>query len=199
MWFWGFSLDNLSLLATDARHGFVVDDAIVVLENIVRKVEGGLEPLEGAIQGANEIFFTVIRFSDPLVAVFIPLLSWAASSAVSSRIRRDADDRDYGLGGHFVTLTPLMARSVLTRGEHKEMGAVARRSTRRSNACATHTSGRSTVPLARRGLVLILTGVSVGATILGFVLIPKGFFPLEIRSHVGDHASGAGHFVFRHA
>jgi len=96
MWLLGFSLDNLSLLALTLATGFVVDDAIVVLENIVRKVEGGLEPLEGAIQGANEIFFTVISISTSLVAVVYSVALHGRHRRPSlPRIRRDADDRDY--------------------------------------------------------------------------------------------------------
>ena len=74
MWFCGFSLDNLSLMALTIGTGFVVDDAIVMIENIVRHIEEGEAPLEAALHGAREIGFTVISLTMSLIAVFIPLL-----------------------------------------------------------------------------------------------------------------------------
>src|SRR5262249_13664797 len=74
MWFCGFSLDNLSLMALTIGTGFVVDDAIVMIENIVRHMERGASPLEAALRGASEIGFTVISLTLSLIAVFIPLL-----------------------------------------------------------------------------------------------------------------------------
>ena len=74
MWFLGYSLDNLSLMALTISTGFVIDDAIVVLENITRHLEEGRTPLEAALIGSREIGFTVLSMSLSLVAVFIPLL-----------------------------------------------------------------------------------------------------------------------------
>ncbi len=74
MWFCGFSLDNLSLMALTIGTGFVVDDAIVMIENIVRHIENGESPLDAALRGAREIGFTVISLTMSLIAVFIPLL-----------------------------------------------------------------------------------------------------------------------------
>ena len=74
MWFCGFSLDNLSLMALTIGTGFVVDDAIVMIENIVRHLEKGAHPLQAALNGAREIGFTVISLTMSLIAVFIPLL-----------------------------------------------------------------------------------------------------------------------------
>src|ERR1041384_576158 len=74
MWFCGFSLDNLSLMALTIGAGFVIDDAIVMIENIVRHMEDGEDPLQAALRGAKEIGFTVISLTLSLIAVFIPLL-----------------------------------------------------------------------------------------------------------------------------
>src|SRR5205807_8356281 len=74
MWLAGFSLDNLSLMALTIGTGFVVDDAIVMIENIVRNMEGGKSPLEAALEGAGQIGFTIISLTVSLIAVFIPLL-----------------------------------------------------------------------------------------------------------------------------
>ena len=74
MYLFGFSLDNLSLMALTISTGFVVDDAIVVIENITRYIEQGMRPMEAALQGAQEIGFTVLSISLSLIAVFIPIL-----------------------------------------------------------------------------------------------------------------------------
>src|SRR6202008_778722 len=74
MYLLGYSLDNLSLMALTVATGFVVDDAIVVLENITRYVEEGLSPVQAALKGANEVGFTVLSMSISLIAVFIPIL-----------------------------------------------------------------------------------------------------------------------------
>ena len=74
MYLIGYSLDNLSLMALTVATGFVVDDAIVVLENVTRYIEDGLSPLEAALKGANEVGFTVLSMSISLIAVFIPIL-----------------------------------------------------------------------------------------------------------------------------
>ena len=74
MYLFGYSLDNLSLMALTIATGFVVDDAIVVLENITRHIEEGMSPLEAALKGANEVGFTVLSMSISLIAVFIPIL-----------------------------------------------------------------------------------------------------------------------------
>ena len=74
MWFFGFSINNMTLLALTLSVGFVVDDAIVMLENIVRYIEGGMRPYEAALKGAREISFTIISITFSLIAVFIPIL-----------------------------------------------------------------------------------------------------------------------------
>ncbi len=78
MYLCSYSLDNLSLMALSISVGFVVDDAIVVIENIVRFIEEGESPMQAALKGAKQIGFTVISISISLVAVFIPICSWAA-------------------------------------------------------------------------------------------------------------------------
>jgi HAE1 family hydrophobic/amphiphilic exporter-1 len=84
MWVAGYSLDNLSLMAFTISVGFVVDDAIVMLENITRHIEEGEKPLQAALKGSSEIGFTIISISVSLVAVLIPLLMMTASSAACS-------------------------------------------------------------------------------------------------------------------
>jgi len=84
MYVLGYSMDNLSLMALTLSVGFVVDDAIVVLENIVRHIEMGEKPFEAALNGTKEIGFTIVSMTLSLTAVFIPSSSWAASSDASS-------------------------------------------------------------------------------------------------------------------
>jgi multidrug efflux pump subunit AcrB len=84
----GYSLDNLSLMALRIAVGFVVDDAIVVIENIVRHIEAGATPMRAAEKGAGEIGFTILSISISLVAVFIPLFSWAGSLVCCSESLR---------------------------------------------------------------------------------------------------------------
>ena len=84
MYLCGYSLDNLSLMALTISTGFVVDDAIVVIENVTRHLEQGVKPLQAALLGAKEIGFTVLSISISLVAVFIPLLLMGVSSAACS-------------------------------------------------------------------------------------------------------------------
>ena len=84
MYLLGYSLDNLSLMALTLSVGFVVDDAIVMLENIVRHMEMGKSPMQAAMEGSREIGFTILSMTISLAAVFIPCCSWAASSAACS-------------------------------------------------------------------------------------------------------------------
>ena len=99
MYLAGFSLDNLSLMALTIAVGFVVDDAIVVVENIYRHVEHGLSASEAALKGAREIGFTVVSISLSLIAVFIPLLLMGGDRRPAvPRIRHHRDDGDCGVG-----------------------------------------------------------------------------------------------------
>ena len=102
MYLFGYSLDNLSLMALTISTGFVVDDAIVVMENITRHLEDGMEPFAAALKGAKEIGFTVFSISISLIAVFIPLLLMGGIvGRLVPRICRHAFDGDCGVDGRF--------------------------------------------------------------------------------------------------
>ena len=102
MWLAGYSLDNLSLMALTISVGFVVDDAIVMLENITRYIEEGDSPMAAAIKGAGEIAFTIVSISVSLIAVLIPLLLMGGIIGPPvPRVRRDAVDDDRRLGHRF--------------------------------------------------------------------------------------------------
>nr|WP_295663915.1 efflux RND transporter permease subunit [Polymorphobacter sp.] len=179
MYFAGFSLDNLSLLALTLATGFVVDDAIVVLENIVRHVEHGEKPREAAVTGTKEIAFTVVSISVSLVAVFIPLLFMGG--VVGRLFREFAVTMTIAIAVSAVialTLAPMIASRVLRGGDEKP-GRIARWSTRNFDRAQRGYAHALDWVLARRQIVLGLTLASIVVAIWGFGAIPKGFFPTE--------------------
>jgi hydrophobe/amphiphile efflux-1 (HAE1) family protein len=177
----GYSLDNLSLMALSIAVGFVVDDAIVVLENIERHVEGGMTPLAAAMRGAGEIGFTVISISLSLVAVFIPMflmsglvgrlfrefaVTVAATILVSALVS--------------LTLTPMMAARLLrARDAEAGHGRLYRASERGFEALQGGYRRTLEVALRHRRLTLLAFLAAVAATGWVFVQIPKGFFPQQ--------------------
>jgi multidrug efflux pump len=181
MWFCGFSLDNLSLMALTIGTGFVVDDAIVMIENIVRHMENGERPLQAALRGAGEIGFTVISLTLSLVAVFIPLLFM--TGLVGRMFREFALTLTIAVVASAVvslTLTPMMCGRLLREGR----GSGADRALeRRFNALVERTVEfyeRSLQWVLRhQGKTLAVTLATLAATIALYVVIPKGFLPLQ--------------------
>jgi HAE1 family hydrophobic/amphiphilic exporter-1 len=180
MYLFGFNLDNLSLLALTLATGFVVDDAIVVLENIVRHIEDGEEPRPAAIRGANEIAFTVLSISVSLVAVFIPLLFMGG--VIGRLFFEFAVTMTIAIGISAIlslTLIPMVAARVLTGGHQGEGSRVARISTRAFGVLQAKYLRGVDATLRHRKVVGVLTAVSIGVAIWGFTVVPKGFFPTE--------------------
>src|SRR5262249_16968166 len=183
MYLAGFSLDNLSLMALTISTGFVVDDAIVMIENIVRYIEAGDRPLEAALKGAKQIGFTVVSLSVSLVAVFIPLLFM--TGIVGRLFREFAITLSVAVGvSAFVslTLTPMMCAKLLRaekEGERKRTSTFYRRTeeywTRFRN---WYDYGLRWV-LAHQFFVLIVAVVTLVATILLYVVVPKGLLPQQ--------------------
>ena len=176
----GYSLDNLSLMALTIAVGFVVDDAIVMLENIYRYLERGMRPLEAAIKGAKEIGFTIISISLSLVAVFIPVL--LMGGIVGRLLREFAITVSLTILVSAVvslTLTPMMAARML-RNEHQvQHGRWYHWSERGFDALLrTYERGLNWV-LRHQGATLASFGVTLAATLVLFVMIPKGFFPQQ--------------------
>jgi multidrug efflux pump len=181
MWFCGFSLDNLSLMALTIGTGFVVDDAIVMIENIVRHMEEGEDPFEAALRGASEIGFTVISLTFSLIAVFIPLLFM--TGLVGRMFREFALTLTIAVVTSAVvslTLTPMMCSRML----RQQSVAPA------SGGLATkfHRGVDWTVELYHRSLewvlrhqtlTLIATAATLAATVWLYIIIPKGFLPLQ--------------------
>ena len=180
MYFFNFNLDNLSLLALTLATGFVVDDAIVVLENIVRHIEDGEEPRGAAVTGAQEIAFTVLSISVSLVAVFIPLLFMGG--IIGRLFFEFAVTMTIAIGISAVlslTLIPMIAARVLKSGHQGDSSRVARISTRAFGKLQTRYLKAFDSTLRHRKLVGFLTIASIGIAVWGFTVVPKGFFPTE--------------------
>ncbi len=180
MWFCGFSLDNLSLMALTIGTGFVVDDAIVMIENIVRHIEDGESPLDAALRGAREIGFTVISLTMSLIAVFIPLLFM--TGLVGRMFREFALTLTIAVVVSAIvslTLTPMMCSRLLrhkaTQGASR-VGAFFNRALDRT----VEIYGRSLEWVLRhQGLTLLVTLGTLVATVWLYIVIPKGFLPSQ--------------------
>jgi HAE1 family hydrophobic/amphiphilic exporter-1 len=181
LWGLGYSLDNISLLGLTLAVGLVVDDAIVMLENIMRHVEEGVPPFQAALRGSREVGFTIISISTSLIAVFIPiffmpgvigLLFHEFAVMVSLAIVVSA----------FVSLTlvPMMASRFLTDDEHKKKpGALVRSFERGFDAMLAFYTRWLDLALRHRWTMLVLAAATLVATVFLFMTIPKGFFPEE--------------------
>jgi HAE1 family hydrophobic/amphiphilic exporter-1 len=195
----GFSLDNVSLLALTLALGFVVDDAIVVLENIVRYVEGGMKPFDAAIKGANEIGFTVLSITISLVAVFIPILFMGGivgrfffefAMTISMAIL---------LSGFIsLTLTPMLASRMLKSGHAHDAkpGLLSRAFEGGYNLMARSYRATLDVSLRVPWLMLILTFGTMAATVYVFGLVKKGFLPTEDTSIIIVRTEAAPDIAF---
>jgi multidrug efflux pump len=180
MYLMGYSLDNLSLMALTVATGFVVDDAIVVLENITRHLEDGLSPLEAAIKGAGEVGFTVVSMSISLIAVFIPIL--LMGGIVGRLFREFAMTISIAI---LISLaislatTPMMC-AVLLRGETGEgHGRLYRFSERFFEAMLNFYRRTLTSALRHPAMMMLVFFVTVGLSVYLYVVIPKGFFPQQ--------------------
>ncbi|THD47718.1 MAG: acriflavine resistance protein B [Bradyrhizobium sp.] len=180
MWAAGYSIDNLSLMALTIAVGFVVDDAIVVLENITRYIEAGEKPFRAALRGAGEIGFTVMSISISLVAVLIPLL--LLTGLIGRLFREFAVTLSMTILLSAVvslTLTPMMASRFLREQSQERHGRLYMLSERGFNAMANGYARALDVVLRHRFATLMVFLATVVATGYLFVIIPKGFFPQQ--------------------
>ncbi len=180
MWYAGFSLDNLSLMALTIGTGFVVDDAIVMIENIVRKIEAGRPPLDAALEGAGEIGFTVISLTASLIAVFIPLLFM--TGLVGRMFREFALTLSIAVVVSAVvslTLTPMMC-AVLLRVRHSERpGLVSRLAEMPFDWLSAGYAATLGWAMRHRVTMLLLTLATLGITAELYASSPKGFLPAQ--------------------
>ena len=190
MYLLGYTLDNLSLMALTISTGFVVDDAIVVIENITRHLESGKSPFDAAMIGSKEIGFTVLSMSTSLVAVFIPIL---LMGGIVGRLFREFA---VTLSGAIVmsllvslTTTPMLSAKFLKA--HSENHNFFYRLGERALARLKkeYTRGLRWV-LRRQALVLTITVLTFVLNVYLFILIPKGFFPQQDTGRIGGQIRG---------
>jgi HAE1 family hydrophobic/amphiphilic exporter-1 len=192
MYVLGYSLDNLSLMALTIAVGFVVDDAIVMIENIVRHIEEGKTPMEAALQGAGEIGFTIMSISISLTAVFIPL--FLMSGIVGLLFREFAVTVVVAILVSVIvslTLTPMMCARLLTAAGEAQPGLISRALERFFDWLAAVYDRGLVVALRHRFVTLMVMISTVALTGVLFVEIPKGFFPHEDTGLIQGIAEGA--------
>jgi multidrug efflux pump len=180
MYFSGFSLDNLSLMALTIGTGFVVDDAIVMIENIVRHMENGESAMDAALRGASEIGFTVISLTVSLIAVFIPLLFM--SGLVGRMFREFALTLTIAVVTSAIvslTLTPMMCSRLLKHaGEEMAIPGLAA-VTRFIDGMVDFYHRTLLWVLERQRATMLVTLGTLAATLVLYVVVPKGFLPLQ--------------------
>ncbi len=180
MYLAGFSINNLTLMAFVVATGFVVDDAIVMIENIARHLERGETPLEAALRGSRQIGFTIISLTLSLVAVLIPLLfmgevvgrlfrEFAVTLAVAILISAAVS----------LTLTPMMCARLLRHAPEREQGRFYRATGRFFDALIARYGRMLDRVLARQGATLAVAVATLVLTVALYLVVPKGFFPVQ--------------------
>jgi multidrug efflux pump len=178
MYLLNYSLDNLSLMALTISTGFVVDDAIVVIENVTRYLEMGLPPFEAALKGAQEVGFTVLTISISLVAVFIPLL--LMGGIVGRLFREFAVTLSVAIAVSMVvslTATPMMCAHLLKQ-QHSH-GWMYEKSERAFTAMINAYGRSLSLALRFRAITLLVLLATIGLNVYLFIHVPKGFFPQQ--------------------
>jgi multidrug efflux pump len=180
MYFAGFSLNNLTLMALTISTGFVVDDAIVMIENIARYVEAGEPPLQAALKGAEQIGFTIVSLTVSLIAVLIPLLFM--SDIVGRLFREFAVTLSVTIlvsAAVSLTLTPMMCARMLTHVPREHEGRVAQLLDNGFERMKQAYDRSLVWVLNRQRAALLVFGASLAVTALLFTIVPKGFFPVQ--------------------
>lgn len=181
----GFSINNLTLMALIVATGFVVDDAIVMIENIMRYIEAGEAPLQAALKGAHQIGFTIVSLTLSLIAVLIPLLfmedvvgrlfrEFAITLAVAILISAVVS----------LTLTPMMCARLLHHVPSAEQGRLFRASGHWFDRVVARYGRMLEWVLDRRGQTLVVALATIAFTTVLYIAIPKGFFPLQDTSAI---------------
>jgi len=180
MYMFGYSLDNLSLMAMTIATGFVVDDAIVVMENIARHLENGMKPFAAALKGAEEIGFTVFTISISLIAVFIPLL--LMGGIVGRLFREFAVTLSTAVLVSMIislTTTPMMCAFLLRNERAEKHGRMYMASENFFDWVLSLYRGSLHWALDHPVLILIVLGATIALNVWLIVKIPKGFFPVQ--------------------
>jgi multidrug efflux pump len=180
MYLLGYSIDNLSLMAMTVATGFVVDDAIVVIENITRYLEQGVAPFEAALRGAREIGFTVMSISISLVAVFIPIL--LMGGIVGRLFREFAIVLSIAIAVSLVvslTTTPMMCAMLLRPREKEKHGRLYQASEQAFDWILRGYDRSLSWVLRHQGLTMLVTLATMATSVYLYVIVPKGFFPQQ--------------------
>jgi multidrug efflux pump len=180
MYLAGFSINNLTLMALTIATGFVVDDAIVMIENIARYLEKGDTPMQAALKGASQIGFTLVSLTLSLIAVLIPLLFM--TEVVGRLFREFAVTLAVAILLSLLislTLTPMMCARLLRPGDHDRAGWVAKAVQRKIDRLIALYGLALRWVLERQGLTLIVALGTFVLTALLYIGIPKGFFPMQ--------------------
>jgi multidrug efflux pump len=185
MYLIGYSLDNLSLMALTVATGFVVDDAIVVLENVTRYIEAGMSPLQAALKGANEVAFTVLSMSISLIAVFIPIL---LMGGIVGRLFREfamtiSISIMISLAISLAT-TPMMCAILLRGGAGERHGKLYETSERFFEGMLGFYRRTLTAALEHPRSVMLILAAVLGLNFYLYDIIPKGFFPQQDTGRV---------------
>jgi multidrug efflux pump len=180
MYVLGYSLDNLSLMALTISTGFVVDDAIVMIENISRYVEQGEKPMDAALKGAEQIGFTILSLTIALIAVLIPLLFMG--DVVGRLFREFAVTLAVTIGFSAIvslTLTPMMSARILKHHRVEDQGKLMQASERVFTRVIGFYGRTLKVVLTYQVLTLFVALGTLALTVLLYIFIPKGFFPVQ--------------------
>ncbi len=192
-----YSLDNLSLMALAICTGFVVDDAIVVIENITRYLEAGDSPLEAAMKGSREIGFTVLSMSLSLIAVFIPIL--LMGGIVGRLFREFAVTLSVAIVVSLcvsLTTTPMMCAKFLQSVHEVKHGRIYRASERVFQGALDFYATGLRLVLRQRAFMLVITVATICLSIYLYVIVPKGFFPQQDTGRLTGSILGAQDLSF---
>ena len=197
MYLVGYTIDNLSLMALTVATGFVVDDAIVVIENITRYLEQGMQPYEAAMKGSKEIGFTVLSMSTSLIAVFTPIL--LMGGIVGKLFREFAVTLSVAIAFSLLislTTTPMLCAKFLKARDDSRHGRLYRFNERTFNRF--HSEYKTALGWVLRHQWLVLC-IAVGAAFLNvylFIVVPKGFFPQQDTGRLGGRTMAAQDIAF---
>ncbi|MGA7859808.1 MAG: efflux RND transporter permease subunit, partial [Terracidiphilus sp.] len=197
MYLLGYTIDNLSLMALTISTGFVVDDAIVVIENITRYLEEGMKPFDAAMKGSKEIGFTVLSMSTSLIAVFIPIL--LMGGIVGKLFREFAVTLSVAIAVSLLvslTTTPMLCAKFLKARDESRHGKIYRFSERAFQWLHYEYNSGLRWVLRHEWLVL---GVAVGCAFLNvylFIIVPKGFFPQQDTGRISGQTIAAQDISF---
>ncbi|HEY4878223.1 MAG TPA: multidrug efflux RND transporter permease subunit [Candidatus Acidoferrales bacterium] len=198
MYLFGYSIDNLSLMALTVATGFVVDDAIVVIENVSRYLEQGMSPMQASLKGASEIGFTVLSISISLVAVFIPIL--LMGGIVGRLFREFAVTLSVAILVSLaisLTTTPMMCSRLLKNHEGEKHGRLYNLSEKFFEGLLSFYERTLTWVLEHHGLTLTVLLITIGVNVFLFMIVPKGFFPEQDNGSVFGGIQGAQDISFQ--